>query len=92
MMLDTAQLGVQPNLTMPSLSVTVGEQIEALGRVAGSAAVKLIRRRPDAAIDKIVRGWGRAVDARRARALGFVAETSFDEIVRGYIDEEMPAH
>ena len=92
MMLDTAQLGIQPNLIMPALSVTVAEQIEALERVAGSSAVKHIRRQPDAAIDKMVRGWGRAVDARRARALGFVVETSFDEIVREYIDEEMPAH
>ena len=34
---------------MPGLSATVGEQIEALRRVAGERAVRLIRREPDPA-------------------------------------------
>jgi hypothetical protein len=39
---------------MPGLSVTVGEQIEALRKVAGENVVKRIRRQPDARIAKIV--------------------------------------
>jgi D-erythronate 2-dehydrogenase len=40
-------------------------------------------------IARLVAGWPRAFDARRAAALGFVAETDFDEIVRVYVDDEL---
>lgn len=87
--LDLSALGGRPNLTMPGLSVTVGEQIEALRRVAGDKAVGLIRREPDALIERIVAGWPRRFDTARARALGFRAEESFDEIIRIHIEDEL---
>ena len=87
--LDTTQLGWRRTLTMPGLSVTVGEQIEALRRVAGDKAVKLIRAQPDETIAKIVAGWPRGFDPKRAIALGFQAETSFDEIIRVHIEDEL---
>ncbi len=83
------RLGARINLTMPGLSCTVGEQIAALARVAGADAVRRIRREPDAAIAKIVAGWPQNFDARRAAALGFRAETSFDEIIRAHIEDEL---
>ena len=52
--LDLDRLGPRRSLTMPGFSTTVGEQIEALRRVGGEAAVRLIRRRPDEAIARIV--------------------------------------
>ena len=55
---------------MPGVSATVGEQIEALRRVAGDSAVALIRREPDETIMRMVSGWARALAATRARALG----------------------
>ena len=88
--MDTAPLGQRRNLTMPGLSVTVAEQIAALRRVAGPAATQLIRRQPDEVIAKIVAGWPQAFDAQRASALGFRAETSFDEIIRIHIEDELP--
>ncbi|HET9019675.1 MAG TPA: NAD-dependent epimerase, partial [Acetobacteraceae bacterium] len=77
------------NLTMPGLSATVGEQIEALRKVAGEKAVKLIRREPDATIAGIVAGWPRNFDARRAESLGFRAERSFEDIIRVHIEDEL---
>jgi UDP-glucose 4-epimerase len=38
---------------------------------------------------RIVAGWSERIDARRAPALGFKAETSFDEIVRAHIEDEL---
>jgi hypothetical protein len=38
---------------------------------------------------RIVEGWAQRIDARRARELGFVAESSFDEIVRTHIEDEL---
>ena len=89
--LDTAQLGARRNLTMPGISATVGEQIEALRRVAGDQVARLIREQPDAAIMRIVEGWPRNFDARRATELGFRADASFDDIIRAHIEDELRA-
>jgi nucleoside-diphosphate-sugar epimerase len=87
--MDLAPLGARRNLTMPGLSATVGEQIGALSRFAGEKAVKLIRHEPDPVIGTIVAGWPSDFDARRATELGFKAETSFDEIIRVHIEDEL---
>ncbi len=87
--MDTAQLGARRNLTMPSVSVTVAEQIDALRRIAGERVAARIRREPDPTIMRIVAGWPRRFDAKRAQGLGFKAETSFDDIVRIHIDDEL---
>ncbi len=87
--LDTGKLGWRRSLSAPGLSATVGEEIEALRRVAGEKAVKLIREEPDEAINRIVAGWARNFDTRRARELGFVADQSFDEIIRAHIEDEL---
>jgi nucleoside-diphosphate-sugar epimerase len=87
--MDTAPLGWRRALDMPGVSGTVGEQIEALRRAAGDKAVRLIRREPDPAIARIVEAWPRAFTAPRARALGFTAEASFDEIIRIHIEDEL---
>ena len=71
------------------VAVTVGEQIESLARIAGPDTVKLIREEPDATIWAIVKNWPTRFSADRARALGFVAEQSFDEIVRAHIEDEL---
>jgi hypothetical protein len=36
-----------------------------------------------------VAGWPQNFDARRAVALGFAAETSFDDIIRAHIEDEL---
>jgi D-erythronate 2-dehydrogenase len=87
--MDTTVLGLRRSLTMPGLSATVAEEIEALRRVAGDDAVALIRSEPDEVIARIVDTWPRGFDARRASELGFTAERSFDEIVRVYVEDEM---
>lgn len=87
--MDTTPLGQRRSLTMPGLAATVGEQIEALRRVAGDKVAGLIRREPDPVIADIVAGWPQAFAARRATALGFAAEHSFDEIIRVHIEDEL---
>jgi D-erythronate 2-dehydrogenase len=87
--LPRERLGARVNLTMPGLSCTVGEEIAALTRIAGPGVAARIRREPDAVIEKIVAGWPQNFDARRAAALSFQAETSFDEIIRAHIEDEL---
>ncbi|WP_262027766.1 D-erythronate dehydrogenase [Microvirga sp. Mcv34] len=87
--MDTSKIGPRRNLTMPSVSVTVGEQIEALRRVAGEQAVARIRHELDPTIIRFVEGWPRRFDASRAESLGFHAESSFDEIISIYVEDEL---
>jgi nucleoside-diphosphate-sugar epimerase len=87
--IDTALLGHRRNLSMPGVSVTVGDQIAALRRIAGDAVVARIRREPDPAIVRIVDGWPRNFDARRGRDLGFVAEDGFEAIIRVHVEDEL---
>ncbi len=87
--LDTGQLGARRSLSMPGVSATVGEQIEALRRLAGDEAVRRIREAPDPTIMRIVEGWPRNFDARRASALGFRADASFDDIIRIHMEDEL---
>ena len=89
--LDSSALGELRCLTMPGVSATVGEQIAALRAVAGDEAVRCIRREPDETIMRIVSGWPGSFDTRRAHELGFRAETSFEEIVRVYVEDELAA-
>jgi nucleoside-diphosphate-sugar epimerase len=87
--MDTARLGTRRNLSMPGVSVTVGEQIEALRKVAGDKAVNRIREESDATIQKIVEGWPRNFDPKRALSLGFKADSSFEEIIKIHIEDEL---
>jgi nucleoside-diphosphate-sugar epimerase len=87
--LDGDRVGSNRILVMPGLSATVAEEIEALRAVAGDEAVRLIRREPDEAVMKIVESWAPGFEAKRARELGFVAESSFEEIIRVHIEDEL---
>jgi nucleoside-diphosphate-sugar epimerase len=87
--LDGEKVGPRRTLTMPGISVTVAEQIEALRRVAGESVVARIKRKPDATIMRIVAGWPRNFDPQRALALGFTSEKSFDEIIKVHIEDEL---
>ena len=87
--ISSEEVGARRCLSMPGLAVTVGEQIEALRKVAGEAVVKRIRRERDPFIEKIVAGWPRAFDAKRAATLGFRGDANFEEIVRIHIEDEL---
>ncbi|PWB64731.1 MAG: NAD-dependent epimerase [Bradyrhizobiaceae bacterium] len=87
--LSRESLGPRVNLTMPGVCCTVAEQIAALKRVAGEKVAARIRRTPDALVMRIVAGWPSRFDARRALALGFTVEKSFDDIIRAHIEDEL---
>ena len=88
--LDTTTFGPSRALTMPGLSASVAEMIEALRRTAGQSAADLIQHTPDPTIAAIVESWAEAFEATTARALGFKAESSFDDILRIYLEDDRP--
>jgi nucleoside-diphosphate-sugar epimerase len=87
--IDGALLGDRRTLNMPGVSASIGEEIEALRRIAGDATVALIREEPDELIQRIVDSWPSSFATDRAHALGFRAESSFDEIIRVHIEDEL---
>ena len=89
--LDLSLLGSRRSITLPGVSVTVGEQIEALRAIAGEKTVSLIRREPDETIARIVAGWPRDFDPARAKSLGFRADANFSAIINAYIEDELKA-
>ena len=78
-------LGTSPSLNLPGISVTVGEMVDALTRLAGPTVTARIRWERDPTIARMVAGWPGACDASRARALGFPHDESFDAIVGQYM-------
>lgn len=87
--IDGAKVGPRRSLSMPSVSVTITEQIEALKRVAGEKVAARIKRVPDPVIARIVTDWAEEVEAKRARELGFEVEKNFDDIIRAHIEDEL---
>jgi len=88
--LPAERLGFQRSISLPGLSVTVGEMAAALERVAGAEAAARIRWQPDPRITKLVDTWPGTLDASRARELGFPHDEDFDAIVRAYVESRTP--
>lgn len=85
--LDTARLDGRRSLTMPGVSASVAEEIEALRAIAGNDAVKLIRQEIDPAIVAIISTWPKAFATTRAEQLGFEADASFLAIITAYLED-----
>ncbi len=76
-------------LTLPGISVSIGEVEAALAKIAGQNVADRIRWEPDAHIQKIVSGWLPAFNAKRARKMGFQPDESIEEIIRAHIEDEL---
>jgi D-erythronate 2-dehydrogenase len=81
--------GVTRMLTLPGITVSVGEMVDALREVAGERVAARVKWQPDQRIQKIVAGWPAAFDARRARAMGFAADPDFASIIRAHVEDEL---
>ncbi len=74
-------LGGETTLTLPGISVTVGEMIDTLARLAGQDVADHITVRPDAGIAAIVASWPGEIRCPRAVALGFRPNTGIAELI-----------
>ena len=77
------------NINVPGLSLTVGDMVSALQRVAGDEVVNRIEWKADARIERIVSTWPGALDSRRALALGFPCDEDFEDVIRQHIRDEL---
>ena len=89
--LPSTGFGANRVLNLPGISVTAGEMVAALERVAGREVAQRVRWEPDERISRMVAGWPGAFDPRRALAMGFRGDDSFDDIIRAYQREALPS-
>jgi nucleoside-diphosphate-sugar epimerase len=87
--LEGNRVGPRRAFTLPGVAVTVGQQIAALRKIAGDQVAARIRHAPDPFVQRIIASWPRRFDTRRALDLGFAAESSFEEIIRVHIEDEL---
>jgi len=78
------------SLNVPGLSVTVADMVAALRRVAGDRPLQHIRWEPDADIQRIIGSWPGAFTSASAQRLGLRADASMDDIVRAFIEDDLP--
>ena len=79
------------SISVPGISVSVGDMAAALRRVAGDAVADRIDWRHDPAVDRLVSTWPAAFTATLGRTLGMRADRDFDAIVAAYIEDSRPA-
>jgi nucleoside-diphosphate-sugar epimerase len=78
-------------MNLPALTVTVGDMVAALERVAGPETTGLIDWQPDPVIERIVGAWPSRIRAQRASALGLQADPDFETLIRAYMRENPDA-
>lgn len=86
--LSAQSLGDSRTVNLPGVSVSVGQMVAALEKVAGPEVASRISFAPDAAVERIVKSWPGAWDVTRAKALGLAADADFETIIRAYIEDK----
>lgn len=80
--------GATRRVNVPGISVTVGEILDALARVAGEDKLMLIEETRDESVERIVGSWPAKFDISRALELGFQKDGPFDDAIREYIEDQ----
>jgi D-erythronate 2-dehydrogenase len=75
------------SLNLPGLTVSMGDELAALRRVAGDAVAARVHESHDEKVMKLVRTWAARFDTARADAMGFRPDRDFESIVRAYIED-----
>jgi nucleoside-diphosphate-sugar epimerase len=86
--IDGKLLGDDRVINLPGLTVSVRELINSLEQIAGPGVTQLISHEPDAFLQSIVLTWPPYFETVRANKLGFVSDSSVDEIIQSYMTEE----
>lgn len=85
--LPGAAFGPGRAMNQPGLTVSVAEMIEALRRVAGDAAVRLIEMAPDPAVEALVSSWPQGVTSQRALAAGLAPDADMAAVLAASLDD-----
>ncbi len=88
--LQAEDLGQNRCMMMPGRMWSIRQLIDAMDAVAGSDAAKLIRWEAQPDIQRIVKGWRFDMRPEKALKLGLEADTSFEDNIRYYLEDDKP--
>ena len=83
--------GDRTPVNLPALTVTVGEMVAALTRVAGPEASSLIDWVPDPAVAGTVTAWPARFHSDRAARLGLRPNPDYDSVIRMHLADPLVA-
>jgi nucleoside-diphosphate-sugar epimerase len=87
------EIGADRGILLRGFSVSMGEAVQALARVAGKAVAERVSWRIEPTIDGIVKRWVSEFAAEKAARLGFPADRSIDDLIRDFIEDDLaPEH
>jgi nucleoside-diphosphate-sugar epimerase len=86
--LPASAWGVNRALTLPGITISVKEGVEALRGIAGDDVAARVVIKPVDRIQAMIRSFPARFSPERALAMGFSADTGIDEIVKDYIASE----
>jgi nucleoside-diphosphate-sugar epimerase len=85
MALDPAALGMQRAVLLPALACRIDEIVDAVARVAGEEARRLVTYRVDDRIEPMFGRWPRPFTATRALELGFRVDAGLETLISDYV-------
>jgi D-erythronate 2-dehydrogenase len=83
----TTNLNGQRSFTLPGLTVTPGQMLDSLERLAGRDVRARVRQETDERTMRVVSTWPGAFETERARSAGFVADADVDTLIRAFMRE-----
>ena len=86
--IDEKELGDDRVINLPGLTTSIQEMIDSLGQLTTPELTHLISYQPDAFLESIVLTWPPNFNPERAVSLGFVKDSSSEEIIKSYMEEE----
>jgi nucleoside-diphosphate-sugar epimerase len=84
---DASRFSHTRSISVPGLSITVGEMVDTLRGIAGEQVAARVKWQRDPAIARIVESWPPNFDTVFGRSLGMRSDPDFAGIVRQYIAE-----
>jgi nucleoside-diphosphate-sugar epimerase len=86
--LPSSAWGPNRALTLPGITISVKDGVEALRRIAGDEVAARVVFKPVERIQTMIRTFPARFSAARAIAMGFSADSGIDAIVKDYIASE----
>jgi D-erythronate 2-dehydrogenase len=86
---EAGALGRNRCFALPGRTDTIGEMVDAMTRVAGPEPASRITWERDDWIEGIVRQFRAHLNPRKALDLGFVADTSFEDNIRYFLEDDI---
>jgi D-erythronate 2-dehydrogenase len=85
-----ADWGGRSAVTLPALTVSISDMVQAMTRVAGPDPGTLIDYQIDPVITEIVATWPTRVRSERAARLGLTPDPDYDSVIRAHLAESTP--